>query len=748
MHHRRIFAAVLSVTVAVGSLCSGSWDSVLAEESTSDSQVEIYRRIPHTETGGMVHFSWEDSEGSDVSLPKGTKKSSLKQAVNLPSSYDPRGTDRETPIRNQEDTGACWTFGTMKTLETDCITKGILSAEQADLSENHLAWYTYHPLADETNPICGDYIDLAVFAELGKGESIDEACYAIGGNAYLAQFTLAKQWGAAWEEDAPFAEKEEMAQKMSEADDSLRYHSAIQLTDSGCYDPDPDSPFNESDRYAIKEAVLEHGAINVSLYYDTAVMRNNNGVFSSYSTNTRNKANHSVTIVGWDDSFNTFRTDAPAPGAWLIANSYGADYPGNEDGYFWVSYYDVSLCEFFTFEGVPGDTYENVFQYDGMGYDGLWVSGQDIKIANVFTGDSTQRLEAVSFYTEVDYQPYTIDIYRNLQGDNPKSGERVSRCRVSGTIAHAGYHTVNLTEPIAVAEGEKFSAIVTYYPVNGVTYVPTEGTSDVEYGFYYTGEKGQSYVYFAAEEKWYDNTEVADGKKIYNGNNVCIKVFSNPVSEEEYEEQQDSYVPDSPEPDPTKKPTPTPTATNKRETLSTIYPPVNPTDDAGTTVTSSPNVKVKISCKSKYIIGKGEKFTLPLNQSSVGGQPTLTFSTSNAKVAKVDKNGKITGKKTGTAKITINAISGAKKIVTIKVKKAPKKISVKGKKTLKKGKSTKLKVTLSSGSASYKIRYRSSNKKVATVNSAGKVTAKKKGTVKIYAYTFNNKKGSLKIKVK
>ena len=53
--------------------------------------------------------------------------------------------------------------------------------------------------------------------------------------------------------------------------------------------------------------------------------------------------------------------------------------------------------------------------------------------------------------------------------------------------------------------------------------------------------------------------------------------------------------------------------------------------------------------------------------------------------------------------------------------------------TLKKGKTftLKSKVTVT-GKASKKVTYKTSNKKIATVNAKGKITAKKKGTAKIY----------------
>ena len=51
------------------------------------------------------------------------------------------------------------------------------------------------------------------------------------------------------------------------------------------------------------------------------------------------------------------------------------------------------------------------------------------------------------------------------------------------------------------------------------------------------------------------------------------------------------------------------------------------------------------------------------------------------------------------------------------------------------------------GIAKSKITYSSSNKKVATVNSSGVITAKKKGTATITVKTANGKKAKLKIKV-
>ena len=67
--------------------------------------------------------------------------------------------------------------------------------------------------------------------------------------------------------------------------------------------------------------------------------------------------------------------------------------------------------------------------------------------------------------------------------------------------------------------------------------------------------------------------------------------------------------------------------------------------------------------------------------------------------------------------------------------------------TLKKGKSFKLKVTITPKDSQNKIFYKTSNKKIVTVSKNGKIKAKKKGTAKITVIS-GKKKAVCKVKVK
>ena len=155
---------------------------------------------------------------------------------------------------------------------------------------------------------------------------------------------------------------------------------------------------------------------------------------------------------------------------------------------------------------------------------------------------------------------------------------------------------------------------------------------------------------------------------------------------------------------------------------------------AGTaTITASISGKTatyKVTVKDRGISAKvdqvyvGKKATVKVTAYGVSG--TAKFKSSNTKVATVNSKGVITGKKAGTTKITVT-VGKYHKDLTVKVKK-PSFSLVKSSANLKKGKKVTIKVKAAPAS---KVTYKSSNTKVATVNSKGVVTAKKKGTAKI-----------------
>ena len=156
--------------------------------------------------------------------------------------------------------------------------------------------------------------------------------------------------------------------------------------------------------------------------------------------------------------------------------------------------------------------------------------------------------------------------------------------------------------------------------------------------------------------------------------------------------------------------------------------------------TAKVNVTVKMIRTTKLTkvpktlsLTTGKKYTLKPVVTPSNSQEKVTYKSSNTKIATVSSTGVITAKKVG--KVTITVQSGKQKAtVTLTVKKAPALKVIKNvptKKTITKGKTYTLKPQLYPSGAIAKITYTTSNKSIATVDSKGKITAKKKGTAVI-----------------
>lgn len=157
--------------------------------------------------------------------------------------------------------------------------------------------------------------------------------------------------------------------------------------------------------------------------------------------------------------------------------------------------------------------------------------------------------------------------------------------------------------------------------------------------------------------------------------------------------------------------------------------------------------------------GKKVKITAKITPSKAKNK-ALTWSTSNKKVATVNKNGIVTfNKKAGgkTVWVIATAKDGSKKKEKIKFRVAKgevKRITITGKKTVKAGKTIKLQAKIkASKGANKKLKWTSSNKKYAVVSSSGKVKALKAGknktvTIKAIATDGTAKKATIKIRIK
>ena len=172
------------------------------------------------------------------------------------------------------------------------------------------------------------------------------------------------------------------------------------------------------------------------------------------------------------------------------------------------------------------------------------------------------------------------------------------------------------------------------------------------------------------------------------------------------------------------------------------------TKDGGKTATCAVTVIAKVSSvsldKTAITLAEGETQTLTAIVSPDNAQDkSVTWSSSDATVATVDQNGKVTAVKAGTATITVTTTDGGKTAtcaVTVIAKVASVSLD-KTSITLTVGETQTLTATITPDNASDKsVTWSSSDATVATVDQDGKVTAVKAGNATITVTTTDGGK--------
>jgi uncharacterized protein YjdB len=610
----------------------------------------------------------------------------ITKAAAYPSTYK---TANLPDVRDQGSYGVCWAFSTISLIETNLIKKDLVSSD-IDLSELHLVNYTYNCVNDPLGGLEGD---------INKFDTSHGSVMQYGGNVEMAANSLLDWEGAVNEDVVPYTTEYVRQVENNQLDDSLAYGKDVAHVQNFYR-------VNTTSKEDIKKAVMDYGAVSISYWSDQSSNWSTqyyNSLTAAYYCPEGHTTNHAVNIVGWDDDYSSdnFATKPEGNGAWIVRNSWGSEY--GKDGYFYLSYYDKSIYSVgYTLEAELSDNYNNNYQYDGaMLYGYMGYAGSN-KYSNIFEAKAnlggSENIKAVSFMTGSSTNlNYTVSVYTNLSDDaNPESGTLAAQ--KSGVTTYDGMYTVVLDSSVNINEGKKFSVVVEVNSNSGKTsYLAYERSMQSgEAGYWCTAsvKANQSFIN-SPYNGWNDFSN-----KSYGGNFI-IKAF---------------------------------------------------TDNETTTVDVE---KVSLNKSATTLTeGESETLTATITPSNATGDKTVKWSSSNAEVAAVDSNGKVTAKKAGTAVIT--ATSSNRKTASCTVTVKQKEIAITGiglnKSTtsLTKGESETLTATIAPSNATgdKTVKWSSSNAEVAAVDSNGKVTAKKAGTAVITATSSNRKTASCTVTVK
>jgi C1A family cysteine protease len=424
---------------------------------------EVNDENDEPERGGEVYATGYIPGSFD--LPEQPERDSLFPLAALPSQYnnDPYNLQYQTPVKNQGADGLCWAFAGMSAIESSLAIAGSEESPVIQLSPYHAA----HSLSNERNN------SLGFIRNVGGG-----------GNDYMlmAYLMRSRLRGAVLETDDPSTGGIVSRPVSTTQNKPVSYTipGVYQITDNINYQ----SPayISSSARTDIKNALLEYGAVSISLYANNAITNNQAPDIGSW--NAANSAyyvppsaaggtvpNHAVVIVGWDDSYskNNFANPKPSNnGAWLCKNSWSTYF--GIAGYFWISYEDAFAgWEAFVYD-TPQiyDPDEKIYEHDPFGALGsAYFNTNSIKLANIFTAEDKEILTEVKVFFPVRNKQAKIYL------DTTPSSLDTNNQIAAFTPHDAGYYTVNVTDAM-LDRNKEFAIIVEFSGSGNKTYFSFE----------------------------------------------------------------------------------------------------------------------------------------------------------------------------------------------------------------------------------------------------------------------------------
>lgn len=397
----------------------------------------------------------------------------------LPARYNLAENGFVTDVKNQQDSGNCWAFAALASLET-CVLKASNKTFNFSVEnmKNLIEMYSAYGWKMETNE---------------------------GGYNGMPMGYLASWLGPVNATLDPFDDKGTLSPLL---DSEMHVQNIYVLPARTSY----------TDNDAIKEAILKYGGLYASYYHSANYLNSKtNAYYDPYTGN----GNHAITVVGWDDNYskNNFYTTPAGDGAFIVKNSWGSSWGDN--GYFYISYYDRVLFavnkdnQAFTY--ILNDTvrYTKNYQYDVAGMTDYLVTGKKtIWYQNIYNATGNEAIAAVStfFNTTVDYE---ISIYVN----------DVLQLTQNGRHEGSGYYTIPLKEYVPVAVGDIFKIVVKLAnPQNGYAAVPISEQLSTTRCYYAPGVS-----YFSNDgKKWTDLYDYSASaySHTYNSQVACLKAFT------------------------------------------------------------------------------------------------------------------------------------------------------------------------------------------------------------------------------
>ena len=418
----------------------------------------------------------------------------------LPSTYDLRqidGVNYVTSVKSQQG-GTCWTHGSMAAIESNLLMTGNWTAAgdtgEPNLAEYHLDWWNYY----------NQYYNPDLNPPFNNGQGLE---VHMGGDYRVTTAYISRLDGAVREVDGQSYDSPKPL-----FDTSYHYYYPM---DVEWYTMGPDLQNID----LLKQKIMDYGVMAICMYYSNNYINNE---YEHYQPPINNQEpNHSIAIIGWDDSR---VTQAPLPGAWLVKNSWGESW--GYDGYFWISYYDKQACRnpemgAVSFSNVERLTFDTAYYHDAHG----WRDTANFSMAmNTFKTSRGESIVAMNFFSAADSINYTVSIYGAFDGDTLTDLLSTN----SGFLEFTGLHTLMLDDTIELVANTLFYAYL-QVSAGGIAYdrtseVPVLLGASTRVIVPSTAGEGESFYF--ENGQWKDFYHYDDPSGFQNSGNFCIKALT------------------------------------------------------------------------------------------------------------------------------------------------------------------------------------------------------------------------------
>jgi len=444
----------------------------------------------------------------------------------------------QTIIKDQKRTGTCWAFSATSMLEsTVAVRNGLLRREYSPLHMEYLGYQMYNkPLG------YGGNMTMAMAIMINGRGPVLESDFSMD-SVYDTEKNSARNYYLSDIENVNL--NQEVQLKITKTTDFPPICKIYDGAGNIIYNDGVSKIYTQEQvnvaREKIKEHIKNYGAVAASMYINVAINNNQefvspyydseNNIFCCTDSSTATLMNHQVAIVGWDDSKN----------AYIVQNSYGEAF--GDKGYFYVSYDDTRIEE--NIYGInnledltENKSYDNIYFYDelGMNY-GLKFSDAEAYYANVFSRDTnvTDKDEYINEVGLYIMDTTGIEIYINSQDGEFVDKNKNSKLKLvhSGEILEPGYHVIkiNATRDTKLT-GEKFIVAVKSINQEGASLPIEANLYDCKFSsgstMYdtATANNGES-LYSTDGINWNElNGTQVGAIQILKNTNACVRAFT------------------------------------------------------------------------------------------------------------------------------------------------------------------------------------------------------------------------------